>query len=529
MIKKVGLTEVCIPLSSAELNKSKVGETEQLLKDIFERATYIPHLLCCIAIDEVDALTPKRDDKIGHKIDALTLLLSLIGGIKDVPNVYVIASTNRLNKIDEAIARRLQDKIYIGKLSNTQRVDLLKLIENNKITGLNDHVKIKLTDNLQKLLAKLTINFSAAALESLRSRILNYFDKNKNRKDINTLEESKLYELAIKVAYDYQIKLGRYIIPELLRDSFQNNNSNVNKLSNAIFKEGKKGETLPCEDFTGRVLVDLSQSVATIQFELKNQNTLKEIKLDIKFANEFIPLLLDFSIKFNIDNIQLLNTDTLLSASANDENAISELVNEAFEEFEKYDRSLICFDVDNLVGNIETSSDSNSKSYSIQNQRLWQTILHASKKSFNFGKWCFIISGSSFLIEQFKSKTKFPLSKDERKKEDEEEAECRTIRKCLNCDLLYFESDNRLDSCAYHNDKLVKNDEHRYPISKAELFNLDDDSVTPEEKHAYFKMYYFTCCLRPYMESKDMGCKRNFHSNAHKHKDNCDYDCLKKD
>ena len=35
IINKVGLTEVCIPLSSVELNRSKVGETEHLFKRYF--------------------------------------------------------------------------------------------------------------------------------------------------------------------------------------------------------------------------------------------------------------------------------------------------------------------------------------------------------------------------------------------------------------------------------------------------------------------------------------------------------------
>lgn len=58
----------------------------------------MPHLLCCVAIDEIDGLAPKRDDKAGtHKIDALSVLLAVIGGIKDVPNLIILASTNRIN------------------------------------------------------------------------------------------------------------------------------------------------------------------------------------------------------------------------------------------------------------------------------------------------------------------------------------------------------------------------------------------------------------------------------------------------
>ena len=70
LIKRAGLAKIVEPLSSTEVNRSLVGETEKLLMAIFKRALYCPYLLCCIAIDEVDALTPKRNDKsASHKVD----------------------------------------------------------------------------------------------------------------------------------------------------------------------------------------------------------------------------------------------------------------------------------------------------------------------------------------------------------------------------------------------------------------------------------------------------------------------------
>lgn len=46
--KKAGIELVVEPLSSSELNRSKVGETEQILLSLFRRAEALPHLLCCI-------------------------------------------------------------------------------------------------------------------------------------------------------------------------------------------------------------------------------------------------------------------------------------------------------------------------------------------------------------------------------------------------------------------------------------------------------------------------------------------------
>ena len=79
-----------------------------MLLDLVERATKIPYLPCCVGIDEIDRLAPKRDDKSSQgKVDALAVLLSVIGGIKDVPNLIFLASTNRLNMMDDAFKRRM--------------------------------------------------------------------------------------------------------------------------------------------------------------------------------------------------------------------------------------------------------------------------------------------------------------------------------------------------------------------------------------------------------------------------------------
>ncbi len=68
----------------------------------------VPYLLCCISIDEVDGLAPKRDEKSSQgKVDALSTLLGLIGGINDVPNIIFLTSTNRINMMDDAFKRRM--------------------------------------------------------------------------------------------------------------------------------------------------------------------------------------------------------------------------------------------------------------------------------------------------------------------------------------------------------------------------------------------------------------------------------------
>jgi hypothetical protein len=49
------------------------------------------------------------------------MLLSVIGGNKDVPNLVFMTSTNHLKKIDEAIRRRLSGQFQVGRLTPVAR------------------------------------------------------------------------------------------------------------------------------------------------------------------------------------------------------------------------------------------------------------------------------------------------------------------------------------------------------------------------------------------------------------------------
>jgi SpoVK/Ycf46/Vps4 family AAA+-type ATPase len=80
-------------------------------------------------------LTPKRDGGASeHKVDALSVLLAVIGGIKDVPNLIFLASTNRLNMMDEAFLRRMSGKFFVGRPGRKAREAIMKAVEEQKVT-----------------------------------------------------------------------------------------------------------------------------------------------------------------------------------------------------------------------------------------------------------------------------------------------------------------------------------------------------------------------------------------------------------
>jgi transitional endoplasmic reticulum ATPase len=88
-------------LSAADFMKSLVGESSRMIRDLVNRASVSPYLLCSVGIDEVDGLVPDRKDKDEkNKGEGISMLLSVIGGNKDVSNLVFMTSTNYLKKID---------------------------------------------------------------------------------------------------------------------------------------------------------------------------------------------------------------------------------------------------------------------------------------------------------------------------------------------------------------------------------------------------------------------------------------------
>jgi hypothetical protein len=230
-----------------------------------------------------------------------------------------------------------------------------------------------------------------------------------------------------------------------------------------------------------------------------------------------IRIALDFCIKFKIDNIQLINNDLIATTGCFDEGAINELINESLEEFDKFENCLIIFDIDNIVGDNESAPSSNdaSSNFSVQNQRLWQNILHFYKTFFNTNcavKWCFIISSSPFPIKQLKSLTNFPKLKLEIESEQKEIDEKSVKRKCKNCSNDYYEAQNNIDSCSFHDGALVKIDKQNHPTTREAMFAHMRDFSNTEVLPSYVKNFVYLCCMRPFQESQETGCKRNKHS-----------------
>ena len=152
---KLGIFLVSQALAAGELNRSLVGQTERLLDEICSRCTYMPYAMCGISIDEIDSLTPKRDQNASQgKVDQISILLSRIEGIKDVPNLMIFCATNRLHMMDDAFLRRMTGKFFVGRPSSNLRISMLQKIPFWALDA-------ELLDRLSTA----TTNFSGAAMK----------------------------------------------------------------------------------------------------------------------------------------------------------------------------------------------------------------------------------------------------------------------------------------------------------------------------------------------------------------------------
>ncbi|CAF1102388.1 unnamed protein product, partial [Didymodactylos carnosus] len=150
---KLGICMVGPPLAAGELNRPLVGESERVIIALASRCHRVPYAMCCLSIDEIDSLAPKRDeDSSEGKVDKISVLLSLIDGIKDVPNMMIFCATNRLHMMDEAFLRRMSGKFFVGRPSSQARMGILSQIP-----------EWALEPNLTDRLVIATTNFSGAA------------------------------------------------------------------------------------------------------------------------------------------------------------------------------------------------------------------------------------------------------------------------------------------------------------------------------------------------------------------------------
>jgi transitional endoplasmic reticulum ATPase len=117
-----------ISVSAPSIMSKFVGEAEERVRQIFKDAE--DNAPSIIFIDEIDAIAPKREEVVGEvERRVVAQLLSLMDGMESRGNVIVLAATNRVNSLDDALRRpgRFDREIEIGIPDTAGRLEILKI------------------------------------------------------------------------------------------------------------------------------------------------------------------------------------------------------------------------------------------------------------------------------------------------------------------------------------------------------------------------------------------------------------------
>ena len=152
-----------ISVKGSEFLSKWVGESERAVREIFRKAKQVSP--CIIFFDEIDALSPSRQQDSGDSVGAservVSQLLTELDGLVELYDVFVVAATNRPDKVDSALLRpgRFDRLVY---LHPPEQEDLLEIF---KIHTRNMPLSQKVI--LEELIEELGKNPNGAQIELL--------------------------------------------------------------------------------------------------------------------------------------------------------------------------------------------------------------------------------------------------------------------------------------------------------------------------------------------------------------------------
>ncbi|XP_056616749.1 nuclear valosin-containing protein-like [Triplophysa dalaica] len=121
-----------LKVSAPELVSGVSGESEQKLRELFEQA--ISSAPCILFIDEIDAITPKREmaskDMERRIVAQLLTCMDDLNSLQEMAQVLVIGATNRPDSLDPALRRagRFDREICLGIPDENARLMILKTL-----------------------------------------------------------------------------------------------------------------------------------------------------------------------------------------------------------------------------------------------------------------------------------------------------------------------------------------------------------------------------------------------------------------
>ncbi|WP_222918262.1 AAA family ATPase [Natrinema sp. SYSU A 869] len=124
-----------VRVDGPEIVDRYVGESEKAIREVFERARQSAPSI--VFFDEIDAIAAARGD--GHEVTerVVSQLLTELDGMRENPNLVVLAATNRKDHIDPALLRpgRLDTHVFVGEPDREAREKILAVHAQGKPLG----------------------------------------------------------------------------------------------------------------------------------------------------------------------------------------------------------------------------------------------------------------------------------------------------------------------------------------------------------------------------------------------------------
>ena len=144
-----------------------MGETSAKLRQIFDLIVDRPAVYL---FDEFDAIGSQRgkDNDVGEMRRVLNSFLQFLE--RDNSESLIIAATNNLGMLDQALFRRFDDVIHYNLPSNEEKIQLLKSRLGKNVTSKDINILLPMLENLSHA------EINQACLDAIKESVLNNTD-----------------------------------------------------------------------------------------------------------------------------------------------------------------------------------------------------------------------------------------------------------------------------------------------------------------------------------------------------------------
>ena len=202
-----------ISIQAPEIMSKFYGESEAKIREIFKKAE--ENAPSIIFIDEIDAISSKRDDTTGEvERRVVAQILSLMDGIGSKHDVIVIGATNRPNSLDPALRRpgRFDRELLVNVPDQSERLEILQ-IHTRRMPGIEDI-------DLESI-SKLTHGFVGADLAALaREAAMNTIRELLPKFEVDKLTLTQTIIDQLKVRENHFLEALKEIQPSAIREVY---------------------------------------------------------------------------------------------------------------------------------------------------------------------------------------------------------------------------------------------------------------------------------------------------------------------